>query len=64
MTIQTQDIKKTISYQLVEDEAREFSIKYQNTFYVIYINNTLFVSLRKEEGTILSVWNLGNPINF
>jgi hypothetical protein len=62
MKIETTNIKETLSYKLVSEEARYLSMKMQNTIFIIQRGSTLFTSLSKEEGVILSSWNLGNQI--
>jgi hypothetical protein len=62
MKIETANIKETLSYKLVLEEARYLSMKMQNTIFVIQRGSTLFTSLSREKGNILSVWNLGNQI--
>lgn len=56
------DIKQTISYALISDEARQLSVKLQNKIYVIYRDNGLFNTLVQENGEVLSVWYLGKQI--
>jgi len=56
------DIKETISYALISDEARQLSVKLQNKIYVIYKDNGLFNTLVQEKGEVLSVWYLGKQI--
>jgi hypothetical protein len=62
MKIETTNITETLSYKLVLEEARYLSMKMQNTIFVIQRGSTLFTSLSREKGNILSVWNLGNQI--
>ncbi len=63
MKIETANIKETLSYKLVSEEARELSWKLQNTIYVIYTGNGLVTSMKKLEGVILCAYKLGNDIN-
>jgi len=60
MKIETTNIKETLSYKLVSEEARELSWKLQNTIYVIQRHNTLITSLSRENGIIISSWSFGN----
>jgi hypothetical protein len=62
MNTATQNIKETVTFKIVNEEAREFSTKYQNTMYVILRNNSLITSMSKEEGEVLSAWSFGNQI--
>ena len=56
-------IKNTLTYKLVEQQARELSTKTTNTIYVIYRNKSLITSLIQEEGQLLSTFFLGSEIN-
>jgi hypothetical protein len=56
------NIKSTITYKGVCNEARQTSYGMQTTTYVIYRNNSLITSLIKEKGTILTSFYLGNEI--
>ena len=55
-------IEQTITYNLVKDEARQLSWKLQNTIYVIKKGNTLYTSMSKEDGIVLTSFNFGNEI--
>jgi len=59
--MKTQDIKKSITFKMVNEEARELSIKMCNRMYVCQINNTLYVRM-SQEGKVLSGWDFGNKI--
>jgi hypothetical protein len=56
------DIKTTLTFKMVNDEARELSWKLLNKIYVIQRGNSLITSMKKEEGIILSIWEMGNNI--
>jgi hypothetical protein len=58
--MKTTEIRRTIAFMLINDEAMELSLKLQKTIYVIYRNNGLINSLSKENGVILSYWTMGN----
>jgi len=58
----TASITATLTYKLVEEEARELSWKLQNVIYVIQKGNTLYTSMSKENGNVLCAFNLGNKI--
>jgi hypothetical protein len=58
----TANITETISYKLVEEEARELSWKLQNVIYVIQKGNSLYTTMSKEDGNVLCGFNLGNKI--
>ena len=58
--METTEIRRTIAFMLINDEAMELSLKLQKTIYVIYRNNGLINSLSKENGVILSYWTMGN----
>lgn len=62
MNTATANIKETATYKLVSEEARYLSMKLQNKIFIIQRGDTLYTSLSKEEGIILSVWNLGNEV--
>jgi len=65
--MKTININDSLIFLMVDDEARELSVKWQNTIYVILRNNNLFTTLIKEKGVVLSIWNNGNKqqiINF
>ena len=55
-------LKGTLTYKMVSDEARELSMKLQNTVHVIQMGNTLFSTLSKKKGIVLCSFNMGNPI--
>lgn len=55
-------LKGTLTYKMVSDEARELSMKLQNTVHVIQMGNTLFSTLSKNKGIVLCSFNMGNPI--
>jgi hypothetical protein len=57
-----EDIKNTLTYKMVSEEARELSWKLQNTIFVICSGNTLYTTLNGEKGKILSAYNLGNKV--
>jgi hypothetical protein len=59
--MKTKDIKKSITFKMVNEEARELSVKMCNKMYVCQINNTLYVRMSKE-GKVLSGWDFGNKI--
>lgn len=55
-------IKTTVTFKMMQEEARYLSVKLQNTTYVILRNNSLIISLSKEDkGEILCSYNFGNP---
>jgi hypothetical protein len=54
------NIKNTISFQLINEEARELSWKIQNTIYVIKKGDSLFNCLSIEDGEILAIWKQGS----
>lgn len=56
------DIKTTLTFKMVNNEARELSWKLLNKIYVIQRGNSLITSMKKEEGIILSIWEMGNNI--
>lgn len=56
------NITQTITFKMVNDEARQLSWKLQNTIYVIQRGNSLFSTMAKEEGKVLSIWKFGNNI--
>lgn len=56
------NITKTLTFKMVNDEARELSCKLLNRMYVIQRGNSLITSMKKEEGIILSIWEMGNNI--
>jgi hypothetical protein len=58
--MKTTEIRRTIAFMLINDQAMELSLKLQKTIYVIYRNNGLINSLSKENGVILSYWTMGN----
>jgi hypothetical protein len=58
--MKTTEIRRTIAFMLINDEAMELSLKLQKTIYVIYRNNGLINSFSKENGVILSYWTMGN----
>jgi hypothetical protein len=64
MNTSTANIKETLTYKFVSDEARELSWKLQTTIYVIQKGNSLFTTLSIEEGIILSSWKLGNETQY
>ena len=47
---------------MVNEEARELSVKLQNIIYVIQRGNTLYTTLIKN-GKVISKWDSGNNIN-
>lgn len=56
------NIKNSITFQLVCEEAEKNSINQKNIVYVIYRYNSLFSSNIKEKGIILCAYNCGNLI--
>ncbi len=64
MNTEIKNIKETLTYKFVSEEARELSWKLQNTIYVIYRSNGLVTTLSKEEGIILCAWSFENAINY
>lgn len=61
------NIKNTLTYQMVEEQARETSWKLQNTIYVILSGNTLYQTLSPtahKNGKVLCAYKLGNEIEF
>jgi len=64
MNTEIKNIKETLTYKFVSEEARELSWKLQNTIYVIYRGNGLVTTLSKEEGIILCAWSFGNLTNY
>ncbi len=58
----TSNITETITFKMVDDEARKLSVKLVNTMYVIQRNNSLYTTMVKEDGVVLSAWNFGNKI--
>ncbi len=56
------DIKKTTTYQMVCEEARELSWKLLNRIYVIQRGNSLITSMSIENGTVLTSFKLGNEL--
>jgi hypothetical protein len=64
MNKQTTNIKESLTYKLVSEEARELSWKLQNTIFIIQKGNTLYTSMSRDKGTILSSWSFGNVTNY
>jgi hypothetical protein len=64
MNTATANIKETLTYKFVSDEARQLSWKLQTTIYVIQKGNSLFTTLSIEEGVILCSYNLGNETKY
>jgi hypothetical protein len=60
-TPQQPNIKESITFKMVNEEARELSTKLCNRMYVCLKNRTLYVSMVKE-GKVLSGWDFGNKI--
>ena len=56
------EIKNTVTFEMVCEEARELSTKLQNTIYVIQSDNTLYTSL-SNDGNVLCAYNFGNKIS-
>jgi hypothetical protein len=57
------NIKNTLTYQMVAEQAKESSLKLKNTIYVILSGNTLYQTLNKD-GKVLCAYNCGNEIAF
>ena len=57
------NIKESLLFRLVEDEARELSMKLQNKIYIIFRNNSLITTHVNEIGIVLSTYYLGNKLN-
>ena len=57
------EIKSTLTYKMVAEEARELSWKLQNTIYVIQKGNSLYTALNLDNGKVLCAFKLGNEIN-
>lgn len=55
-------IKNTVTYSMVEEEARYLSTKLCNTMYAIERNETLYTSMSREEGKILCGFRMGNKV--
>jgi len=55
-------VKNSTTLKAVNDEARELSFKLRNKIYVMRSNNTLYTSVGKGKGTVLSIWDMGNKI--
>lgn len=64
MNKQTTNIRETLSFKLASEEARELSWKLQNTIFIIQKGNTLYTSMSRDKGTILSSWSFGNVTNY
>jgi len=56
-------ITTTVTFEMVNEEARELSVKLANTMYVIKRGNSLYTTMAKEEGEVLATWKAGNKIN-
>ena len=66
------EIKNTVTFKMVSEEAKELSLKLQNIVYVIQKNNTLYTLLSndrnaveeiKGKSKILGSYKLGNKIS-
>ena len=57
------EIKTTLTYKMVEQEARELSCKLDNTIYVIQRGNTLYTTLNLDNSKVLCAYKLGKQIN-
>jgi hypothetical protein len=62
MSTATEKIKQTVTFKMVNEEARELSWKYCNKMYVILRNNSLITSMSKDDGEVLSAWSFGNQL--
>lgn len=59
-----QEIRKTVTFQMVSEEARYLSMKLLNRIYVIESDNCIYNSLSFEKGNILAIYELGNELQF
>lgn len=62
-TAEINNIKTTVTYKMVTEEARELSMKHHTTLYVIFRNNSIITSMLHEDGEVLSSWYFGNLIH-
>lgn len=56
------NIKETMTFKLVSEEARELSVKLQNHIYVIQLGNTLYCTTDKQNDLVICEYYLGNLV--